>query len=522
MLLIAIPAFAYAGEQRVAGGEDANNQVEATQDLVDFVYVDSMELSVGETQYVAFSVKDDIAADKPVSLHYRNLIDGAEYVSTASNIVDGSALFELQFSTGTSGTYQLTDIFYSTKSGLDHHMDLLALSETSTFIVAEEHSSQVLSLDPRHRREVRAAREEHSSQVSSLDPSEEGSGIEVYGIDDDGDLVKSDGLFGTLPAKARASRANGRNLVVVIDPGHGGYDPGAVAGGLVESNLNLKIAQYCAQELRTYWGVEVYMTRESDVLVDLDERADFAKEKNADFFISIHINSGGGKGAEVWIPAINESWCPSYHEIGKEVANKILSSLKSLGLSNRGAKFDYYTINGGKFYPDGSRADSLAVIRCCREYGIPAILVEHGFIDNGTDASILASESKLKSMGVSEAKAVAEYLQLSKEKKPDPSVTWMRNNEIDLVWDAIPGATRYAIAMKTESGYKTFTYDCTSTSYTVSGLTDTKTYQFLVQAYVNGRWTTFTDRDLLTCTLIPMPEARVASTGDGTVTLEWD
>lgn len=459
-----------------------------------------MELSVGETQYVAFSVKDDIAADKPVSLHYRNLIDGAEYVSTASNIVDGSALFELRFSTGASGTYQLTDVFYSTKTGSDYHMDLLALSETSTFIVAEE----------------------HSSQMRSLDASEEGSGIEVYGIDDDGDLVKSDGLFGTLSAKARASRANGRNLIVVIDPGHGGYDPGTVAGGLVESNLNLKIAQYCAQELRTYWGVEVYMTRESDVFVDLDERADFAKEKNADFFISIHINSGGGKGAEVWIPAINESWYPSYHEIGKEVANKILSSLKSLGLSNRGTKFDYYTINGGKFYPDGSRADSLAVIRYCREYGIPAILVEHGFIDNETDASILASESKLKSMGVSEAKAVAEYLQLSKEKKPCPSVTWMRNNEIDLVWDAIPGATRYAIAMKTGSGYKTFTYDCTSTSYTVTGLTDTKTYQFLVQAYVNGRWTTFTDRDLLTCTLIPMPEARVASTGDGTVTLEWD
>lgn len=230
LLLIAIPAFAYADELRMTGGKAANNQVEATQDLVDFVYVDSMELSVGDTQYVAFSVKDDIAADKPVSLHYRNLIDGAEYVSTASNIVDGSALFELRFSTGASGTYQLTDVFYSTKTGSDYHMDLLALSETSTFIVAEE----------------------HSSQVRSLDASEEGSGIEVYGIDDDGDLVKSDGLFGTLSAKARASRANGRNLVVVIDPGHGGYDPGTVAGGLVESNLNLKIAQYCAQELRTY------------------------------------------------------------------------------------------------------------------------------------------------------------------------------------------------------------------------------------------------------------------------------
>ncbi|AKM19367.1 Sporulation-specific N-acetylmuramoyl-L-alanine amidase [[Flavobacterium] thermophilum] len=91
-------------------------------------------------------------------------------------------------------------------------------------------------------------------------------------------------------------------FVQVIDPGHGGHDPGAVANGLREKDLTLKIALYTRDYIHElYEGVKVYLTRDKDVFVGLSERADFANRLNADHFCSIHINAGGGKGFESYI-----------------------------------------------------------------------------------------------------------------------------------------------------------------------------------------------------------------------------
>ena len=106
--------------------------------------------------------------------------------------------------------------------------------------------------------------------------------------------------------------------------------------------------------------------------------------------------------------------------------------------------------------------------------------------------------------------------------KPQPKVTSMKNGSATLSWDAIEGAEKYAIAVKTEDGYSTYTKDCTSTSYTIPNLVNGTTYQFLVQAFVNGKWTLYSNSDLLECTFIESPNVRVRETGDGTVTLEWD
>ena len=80
--------------------------------------------------------------------------------------------------------------------------------------------------------------------------------------------------------------------------------------------------------------------------------------------------------------------------------------------------------------------------------------------------------------------------------KPAPQVT-ASENTVSLKWDKVPGATKYAIAQKTTNGYKTYTLNCTKLNYKISGLDVGKRYQFLVQAYINGKWSKFSDADLV-------------------------
>jgi len=79
---------------------------------------------------------------------------------------------------------------------------------------------------------------------------------------------------------------------IVLDPGHGGRDPGAIGpGGLTEKEVVLDVAQHLRDLLRDRLGKKVLMTRDKDMFVELDDRAKFANGHKADLFISIHINS---------------------------------------------------------------------------------------------------------------------------------------------------------------------------------------------------------------------------------------
>jgi N-acetylmuramoyl-L-alanine amidase len=79
---------------------------------------------------------------------------------------------------------------------------------------------------------------------------------------------------------------------VVIDPGHGGSDPGAIGPrGLLEKDVVLDIAKRLGHILRKRYGIEVFFTRERDIYVPLEERTAIANSKNADLFISIHVNA---------------------------------------------------------------------------------------------------------------------------------------------------------------------------------------------------------------------------------------
>lgn len=107
------------------------------------------------------------------------------------------------------------------------------------------------------------------------------------------------------PSPAPTSVAkHAKDLIVVIDPGHGGKDPGAIGkNGTKEKDVTLKIGNYLKDLIEKRIGATVVLTRSQDVFLDLEKRVEFANRKKADLFISIHLNSHPQekiKGLEVY------------------------------------------------------------------------------------------------------------------------------------------------------------------------------------------------------------------------------
>lgn len=124
--------------------------------------------------------------------------------------------------------------------------------------------------------------------------------------------------------------------IIVLDPGHGGKDPGAIFGELYEKTLNLDIAKRVQALLSKDDRFDVYMTRESDVFVELLDRAKFANNKQADLFVCIHNNSMP-KGFSGTMLLYNSSELSENKDIA-DIFQKIVqeaSGLKGIGTRSR-------------------------------------------------------------------------------------------------------------------------------------------------------------------------------------------
>jgi N-acetylmuramoyl-L-alanine amidase len=175
-------------------------------------------------------------------------------------------------------------------------------------------------------------------------------------------------------------------FIQVLDPGHGGYDPGAVRNGLREKDLTLKIALYTREYINElYENVKVYLTREKDVFLSLSERAAFANRLNADHFCSIHINAGGGDGFESYIYNGSYKNKPKTQALRNVLHDTILS------------------LTG--FRDHGRREANLAVLR---ETKMPAVLTENGYIDNPSNAAFLKSDANLRKIALAHAHGLAK------------------------------------------------------------------------------------------------------------------
>ena len=193
------------------------------------------------------------------------------------------------------------------------------------------------------------------------------------------------------------------NLVIVIDPGHGGNDTGTQGGRIQERFMNLITAQALVERLNLYEGVTVYMTRfDNDTTMSLTDRAKFAETVDADFVFSIHYNACYAHdrfGIEVYTSRI-----APYNAYGYQFGNLLMQKYESAyGIYPRGVKTrkglrtegDYYTIISANIYRE-----------------IPAVIIEHCFADGTVDAVYTQSGDQLRDYGYTDADAIAEFFGL--------------------------------------------------------------------------------------------------------------
>jgi N-acetylmuramoyl-L-alanine amidase len=178
---------------------------------------------------------------------------------------------------------------------------------------------------------------------------------------------------------------NGR-FVVVIDPGHGGGDPGAIGiDGLREAPAALAISQQVAAILEQQ-GVQAVMTRNSDTEVELQPRVDMAEQVNATLFVSIHLNA-----IDMTRPDVNGT-TTYYYSSGADLAQTIQdAAVQAGGLKDRG-------IHSARFY-------------VLRRTSMPAVLVETGFVTGAEDAPKLADPAWQGRMAQGIASGILQYLQ---------------------------------------------------------------------------------------------------------------
>ncbi len=173
--------------------------------------------------------------------------------------------------------------------------------------------------------------------------------------------------------------------IVVIDPGHGGRDPGAVGiGGIQEKQINTTISNRVQQRLQEA-GLTVLMTRQGDQWVDLDARAQFANQAGADVFVSIHANAISMARPEV--NGLETYYLASGERLARNIHNRVLSNTD---MRDRG-------VRQARFY-------------VLRHTSMPAVLVETGFVTGAEDAARFRNPAAVNQIADGIARGILDYL----------------------------------------------------------------------------------------------------------------
>lgn len=220
----------------------------------------------------------------------------------------------------------------------------------------------------------------------------------------------------TTTTTTASSSTSTSGKVIVLDPGHGGIDPGASSGSLVEKDMTLKVALYCKEYLEAnYTGMTVLLTRSTDTQLahdetgtDLRARCEYAASVGADIMVSLHFNSTDTHTSQGALVIVSKQ--SNVNSACTTLANSILAQLTSLGLGNRGLLLrDSTTL----FDSNGVALDYYAINRICASYGIPGVIVEHCFMDNAGDAAFCDSDEDLRQLGIADAIGIANALGLA-------------------------------------------------------------------------------------------------------------
>ncbi|WP_075981730.1 N-acetylmuramoyl-L-alanine amidase [Bacillus massilinigeriensis] len=178
---------------------------------------------------------------------------------------------------------------------------------------------------------------------------------------------------------------------IFLDPGHGGTDPGAVGNGLQEKNVTLQIALKIRNILSDeYENVSIKMSRTKDETVSLNQRTNEANSWGADFFLSIHINSGNAVGFESFVyPNVGRPTTSYQEEIHEAV-------IDATSFNNRGRKqADFHVL---------------------RESNMDAVLTENGFITTKSDSEKLKSSAFIERIARGHVNGLAKAFNLKRKK----------------------------------------------------------------------------------------------------------
>ncbi|CCQ11480.1 N-acetylmuramoyl-L-alanine amidase [Pseudoalteromonas luteoviolacea B = ATCC 29581] len=289
--------------------------------------------------------------------------------------------------------------------------------------------------------------------------------------------------------KKVSSREKERNIIIAIDAGHGGEDPGSIGpAGTYEKNITLQIAKRLARLIDNEPGMEARLTRTGDYFLKLNTRTVKARERKADFFVSIHadaFSSPEPNGSSVWVLSLRRA----NSEIGKWLENtekhsqllggaadviKDTENERYLAKALLDMSMDHSMKTGfkvaeevvdelrkvSKLHKKEPQAANFGVLK---SPDIPSILVETGFISNPNEERMLLSSSHQERLASAIFNAIKSYYW---KNPPADSLFASLKNESPIKHQVKPGeslsllANRYRVSvdsLKRANGLKTDT-----------------------------------------------------------------
>jgi N-acetylmuramoyl-L-alanine amidase len=239
-------------------------------------------------------------------------------------------------------------------------------------------------------------------------------------------------VVGSIPKLKPQAQATAAKPVVILDPGHGGIDPGtASADGVTEKEVVLAFAKTLRQKLEAKGDYQVYLTREGDTFLALRERVDFAQSKGANLFVSIHADSfpkhaNEASGATVYTLSERASDDEAKELAAKEnfsdaiagvelptdrdeVVANILIDLAQRETQNRSIVFARSVVGEMSAAELHRKSLKSAGFRVLKSPDVPSVLLELGFLSNPDDEKRLTSETWRAAMAEKVGAAIDAY-----------------------------------------------------------------------------------------------------------------
>jgi len=228
----------------------------------------------------------------------------------------------------------------------------------------------------------------------------------------------------------KVASTNNAKKIIVLDPGHGGQDPGAIGcSGVYEKNITLAMAKELKKILDKDGRYKVYLTRNRDVFIPLRERVRIARRYKADLFLSIHADSARNKNAKgLSVYTLSETASDKeaaalaerenkadviagmdFAEHSREVSD-VLINLAQRETMNRSSEFANIMVQkmrkSVKLLDNTHRFAGFAVLKAP---DVPAVLLEMGYLSNRTEEKLLRQSSYRQKLAKSTSIAIDEY-----------------------------------------------------------------------------------------------------------------